>query len=286
MHLAGLGWRVSKRRDSSGSLFLVREDIVNHGGAVILGDVRPDFIPLQNSEAFSLLDPMIESGAFSVDSAGSWAKGEWVWMMLRSSHDQEITPGDAIRPFLLFGHTPRNAQYRLAYVLVRLINLSVLIEEAFHNPEPVATVPSVRPRRFRESDQTALNQIHRHLTMLTSRYREMSKTALSEGQAEEYFASVSECLQGRSSEEEKPLRSNQPAVFRIACMEQFRRELKTRPSGGQGTLWTAYCAVVEYIDSEISTLEGWKYLQELWFNPIKGGALRIAIKKLQEDSQQ
>jgi hypothetical protein len=286
MHLAGLDWRVSTRTDLRESCVLVREDILSDGGIEILGNVRPGFVPLQNNDAFAFLTPILERGAFVVDSAGSCAKGEWVWIMLRSPHDQEIAQGEPIRPFLLFGHTPRTAQYRLAYVLVRLTNLSVLIEEAFHNPEPLVTTPNTRPRRFKDSDQAALNQIDRHLKALRNKFVEMTQTALSEVHAEAYFAAISELTVQKplSANRNNTFEANETAAFRTACIDLFREGGQSQRSGGRGTLWSAYCSVVEYVDGEISGLDEWEYLRELWFSSAKGCALRIALKKLEEAS--
>jgi hypothetical protein len=95
-----LGWTVVKKERAGGKYVLVREDLSDHTKG-ILGPVKSDYIPLQNIEAFSFLDEIVNRGTAVYDSAGTLDEGRWVWIIPRFPGDLEILPEDPIGRFLL-----------------------------------------------------------------------------------------------------------------------------------------------------------------------------------------
>jgi hypothetical protein len=282
---AGLDWKVIKKVECEGQkpgqCELVREDIWDHNGRGVLGYVRVSSTPLQNVEAFTLFDPLVQNGATRYDCAGAWGQGEWVWMIIRFCEEIEIAPGDSVGQFLLFGHAPATGYYRLAYIPVRLASGSLLIEDAFHNPEPLVSIPNVRPRQFLESEEVVLEQLNSHFKLLTDKFRAMSQMRFSQEHADNYFVSVFEEFAREQGELKKDLPT--PGEIQIGCMASsllFNRACNDlEPESG--TLWAAYCAFTEYFDYQKAVPANWEYLREIWFSPLKASALRVAIKLAQ-----
>jgi hypothetical protein len=280
VHAAGLGWRVAKTSVSPGakpgSALLVREDLWDGKGEGILGKLRALHTPFQNVEAFSFLDPLVRSGAMEYDSAGAWAQGEWVWIMLRLGGEIEVAPKDQLAQFLLFGHTHSTGYHRLTYLLVRLASRSTLIESPFHNPKPLITVPNVRPRRFRASTEVALEEIRNHFERFASKLRAMLRVELNSDGADHYSLSVYEALRHERKKGGPTIEEMRGDC--MACSRLFQDGGGNDLPGVKGTLWAAYAAVAEYFDHYKTVAEDWKYLRDIWFSPLKASALRVASR--------
>lgn len=89
--------------------------IVRDSDKTTLGVVGKGFRPVQNVEAFSPFDALLESGLVSIDTAGSLREGKRVYMSCKIS-DQiaEVLPGDIVEGNLLCfnGH---DGSLRLGY---------------------------------------------------------------------------------------------------------------------------------------------------------------------------
>lgn len=63
------------------------------------------FVPLQNENAFSWFDPIIEAGDASIESAGVLRNGRRVWILARlHGADTEVVEGDKLSNYLLLAH--------------------------------------------------------------------------------------------------------------------------------------------------------------------------------------
>ena len=98
--LAGLDWTVSKEKiKTEGGIevpnaFAVKRSNVA-GSAGILGVVGNQYTPLQNKEAFSMFDSIIQDhGGMTYDTAGVLGHGERVWMTVKVAGDIAIKGPD------------------------------------------------------------------------------------------------------------------------------------------------------------------------------------------------
>jgi phage/plasmid-like protein (TIGR03299 family) len=92
---AGLDWTVRREQ-----LYLADGTTVDRFAVVrntdnrVLGTVGTDWRPIQNSKAFSVLEPFVAAGQATVETAGSLFDGGRVWMLLKISRpDAVIVPG-------------------------------------------------------------------------------------------------------------------------------------------------------------------------------------------------
>jgi hypothetical protein len=68
----------------------VRED-----NNTILGMVGPSYRPLQNIEALNFFQPFIDSGAASLETAGSLKGGKRIWVLAKANVDDQVIVGKA-----------------------------------------------------------------------------------------------------------------------------------------------------------------------------------------------
>lgn len=72
----------------------------------ILGEVGPNYTPLQNIEAFDFFQPFIDSGEAELDTAGSIFGGQKVWILARLMRDPIVIRGvDTIAKNILISNS-------------------------------------------------------------------------------------------------------------------------------------------------------------------------------------
>lgn len=57
---------------------------------VVLGTVGPRYTPLQNRDAFRVLEPLLDKGVARIETAGALREGRDVWMLIRFDIDSDI----------------------------------------------------------------------------------------------------------------------------------------------------------------------------------------------------
>ena len=131
LHAAGLAWSMENQplftcfegpfetemvHEVPTHRLVVRMD--NHAQ---LGVVGKDYQPLQNSEAFSFLDSLVEDGSMRYHTAGSLRGGKKVWMLGKIG-STDIVPGDRVDQFIL-GHNAHDGSgsFRIMFTTVRVV---------------------------------------------------------------------------------------------------------------------------------------------------------------------
>ena len=66
-----------------------------------LGIVGKNYSPIQNKEAFSIIDPVLQQGGAKIKAVGSMRGGRVVWMYLDVGDSREIVKGDEIAPRMM-----------------------------------------------------------------------------------------------------------------------------------------------------------------------------------------
>lgn len=97
--------------------------VVRNTDSRVLGVVGPDYTPLQNTDAFGLLDSLSAGGEVRYHTAGSLRGGRRVWLLAEiSSLRIEPVPGDVSTPYLLLsnGHDGR-VSLRVLPTAVRVV---------------------------------------------------------------------------------------------------------------------------------------------------------------------
>lgn len=267
------------REPKPGKRELFSEDRGSSDSPVFLKELGRSIVPLQNSEAFALFQPLIDLGCLAIDSICEWKGGERVWMVFEVLNCGCLDLRDHLRPFLLFGHDPSTNYFRLSYLFVKASTGCVMTEGTFHNPEPKIPHDQI-PRKFSAGDEKACEAVRTHLLTVMTAFKQMSETQISSEEADRYLLDVAHYVFNPAAKFGRTLLSDsQISQFFRASKEQLSRqndcaELETT------TVWDAYTTVIEWVDHEASALQGWERLSELWFSNIKDSALYLALKRI------
>lgn len=103
---SGLDWTVEKR-----PMYVGETPVPEHRAIVrstdekILGVVGHKYQPLQNVEAFSLLDRLVSDGEMKYHTAGALDGGKRVWILGQIHGNIEPLPGDVINKFILLSNS-------------------------------------------------------------------------------------------------------------------------------------------------------------------------------------
>jgi phage/plasmid-like protein (TIGR03299 family) len=139
MKKAGLNWRVSKQQlvTADGVQVPSHVAILREDTKQILGVVGAGYEPLQNAEAFSFADSLVDQGAMDYVGAGLFNDGGRIFIQAKVHRPDrdgdggvglaEVVPGDVIQPyfFLANGHDGSLS------VRVQMVNTRVVCQNTF-----------------------------------------------------------------------------------------------------------------------------------------------------------
>jgi len=124
---AGLDWEVEKQRLFASPDGINVQEIPTHKATVrtsddrILGVVGNRYHLVQNHEAFSFLDSLVEDGSMRYHTAGSLRNGQKIWLLGKIG-DDEVVPGDKVDHYLLLHNTHDGSQsLRVLFTTVRVV---------------------------------------------------------------------------------------------------------------------------------------------------------------------
>lgn len=133
---ASLDWTVSLKsmfyRSGDKSIKVpTRKAVVRDTDGVLLSTVGTDYTPVQNTEAFGILQPACEQLGLTIETAGALGRGDRVWMLAKMPKSIEPVAGDRLDGYLLVmtghnGWTPMSA--RLTEVRVVCANTLAMAE--------------------------------------------------------------------------------------------------------------------------------------------------------------
>jgi len=110
IRLAGLDWEVAKQplycklegQEKSAPAYAT----VRLTDQSILGIVGPSYTVVQNAKAFDFFQPFIDSGAVTIETAGSLKEGRRVWILARIKEDPvEILKNDPVKRYMLLSNS-------------------------------------------------------------------------------------------------------------------------------------------------------------------------------------
>ena len=294
---ARLGWGVVKKqlyvgdehRPLPGEYAVVREDRWkrNEQGA-IFGTVKHDYQLLQNTEAFTFFDPIIETGAAFYETAGALGNGERVWVLARVRSDQEIVPGDRISKYILLSnsHDGKGAVH-VKFTPVRVVCRNTLNQAMERGPTlRVAHTLSMKDR-LKDVTQ-AVKRIDERFNELGASFRRLAGINMSTQQLDEYLRMVFPEPKRSLDERVHQRAMRQLGEDRNVAKGLFESGKGNNIKGVTGTLWAAYNGVAEYVDFHKYKTGDGKWLATIWFgagDAIKTRAFDTALKIAQTSNQ-
>jgi phage/plasmid-like protein (TIGR03299 family) len=108
LKLAGLDWQVVEMPISltgSPDVISSHKALVRTTDQSVLGVVGKGYTPLQNVEAFSWFDFLIDQDIATLEAAGSLKEGKKIWILARFKEEAEVIKGDPIHPYILLANS-------------------------------------------------------------------------------------------------------------------------------------------------------------------------------------
>lgn len=108
---ANLDWEVRllplyAQVEEGHSLKVSNKAVFRNDTREILGIVGSSYTPLQNKDAFTIFEPLIDDKSLLLETAGSLKNGRRVWILGRINSDgAEIAKGDEVRPYVLLSNS-------------------------------------------------------------------------------------------------------------------------------------------------------------------------------------
>jgi len=276
IHSAGLGFNVEK--------MLIRTvyhniPITNHFATVrtdtrdVLGIVGSRYEVIQNIDAFSTFDALVDEGEAIYHTAGALGKGERIWILAKLPDYIKVKGDDIVEKFLLL----TNAHDGSSAVTVKLTPIRVVCQNTLS-----AALNGIEQQVHIKHTQQAIEKLkvaheilglsNKLYTELSKRYIAMSDKLISSKVLKQYIDSVFP----------KPLFSLHP--HQKENIKETILELHDNGVGANwahGTLWGAYNAVTEYVDHyrQLSKSESIR-LKSIWYGSgevLKKKAFNCAI---------
>ncbi len=265
IHDAGLAWEVARE-----PLFLADGRTVERFANVratdraILGTVGPDYTLLQNAEAFSWFDPILESGEATLETAGSLRGGCVVWVLARIGDPLVIVPkaDDVVEKYVLLSNSHDGTKaVRVGYTPTRVVCANTL---AIAHGDTGSALLRVRHTAGMKSTLDAVRNTmavaHARFEATAEQYRALAARQVNPSDLAKYVAHVFEApppkedllsFAKRAAGEAKESRSESYARERSERVEALFVGGKGNAAPGvRGTWWAAYNAVTEYLGND------------------------------------
>ncbi len=276
---AGMDWKVSKKILVCNDKILTDyQGIVREDTGDILSVVKNRYIPLQNADAFAVLDPFLSETKAVWHTAGVLGKGERIWVLAKLPGNIEITKNDIIdKYFLLTSSHDGTSSIQLRFTPVRVVCQNTLQMALLGEGSSIMKIKHTinQGSKIKEAIKVLglVEQLSKEFEVTA---KEMYKFSMSNQDIDNYLADVLEI--GQDCREKVKL-------YEDKSFERFRNlvdsGIGTDISGVPGSLWGAYNAVTEGIDhTDRKIKDGLKYI---WFgagNNLKDKAWKIATKML------
>lgn len=260
---AGLDWSVKTE-----PLFLADGTSVPAQASIresdnsVLGVVGPRWTPLQNADAFSVFEPLVESGDMAWHTAGSLRDGQRVWVLCQLNLDNsEIVKGDEVAKFALLsnGHDGKLAVH-FGFTPIRVVCANT---EALARECKASKLIRVRHHRFVKENVESLRDVmsiaNQEFEATCDQYRFLASRAINQEDLEKYVKIVFN--QHGKDNEEIPTRSKN---IMAKVQEYFETGRGNNLDGVSGTYWAAYNAVTEYLNYDKGR-NTQNRLDSLWF---------------------
>jgi len=217
-----------------------RRAVIRDTDGQLLSTVGSDYVPLQNSTAFGVLQPACEQFGVTIETAGALGKGDRVWMLAKLPEVFEPVKGDKVEGYFLVltGHNGWTS-YSARPTPVRVVCQNTL---------SMATRASKAVINLRHVASTTeqFDQVAKMVTDLVAGLKETNTSfaalAAKKLNPDELAAYISEVLNIEAGDEPNPVAARRrDTILELAATG---KGVEFAP----GTAWAAFNAVTEYID--------------------------------------
>jgi phage/plasmid-like protein (TIGR03299 family) len=290
---ARLDWRVAKKpiyAMSEGVWYVipdryavVREDLWGSEQCPIFATVSENYIPLQNNEAFSFFDGLIDRKLATYETAGALGEGERVWVMAKLKENICVGGKDEIQRYILLanGHNAATA-VRIILTPIRVVcqnTLTLAVETA---KAEFRVHHGANMQKKLDAARGQLGAVLRQYELLADRFDEMVKRSMPNQDLQKYLDVVFPLpIRGRLSERNYDAAIAEVESRKKGCAELFENGRGNTEPGIRGSLWAAYNGVTDWADHRMRFRSPYQRMNSVFFGEagrIKTRALRNALE--------
>lgn len=250
---SGLDWSVSKvpLQTAFNTPIATHVAVERNTDNKILGVVGAKYQPMQNSEAFSFLDSLVNEGSMRYHTAGSLRGGQRVWMLGKiGSH--EVVPNDRVDQFVfLYNSHDGSSALRVLWTEVRVVcaNTARMALSSAKSGDGVAVRHTVNMDR-RVSEAAKVLGLAKSAAEVTADFhKRLAATAWTDAD----FKAFLESLVPDREIVEKGQRNTRRENVRGDLFDLWSgKAIGSEIAGVSGTAWGAYNAVTEYVNHHSS----------------------------------
>ncbi len=212
----------------------IRQDTGLH-----LGVMSDSYRVVQNPDAFSFLDGLLQDGVMKYESAGALRGGRTVWALARMPSVDQIAEGDDLNRYVLWlnSHDAKGALYAIPTSLRIACSNSAAL--AIRGQRGIKHVGDMTAKL--QQAHALLSQADQQFTDFRDKAQVMARSRYSREQANDYIATLLP----------KPEQEGRSATIHERKVESirsaFRSERNQLPSI-RGTFWSLYNSVSEAVD--------------------------------------
>lgn len=254
---AGLNWRVSKQPLFLGNGQQLEENVatVRDTDSAVLGIVGNDYQVLQNAEAFSFMDSLVDAGDMRYHTAGSLSGGRRVWL-LGKIDSTEVVPGDRVDQFVfLYNSHDGSSALRCLWTDVRVVCANTArMALGKGKGEGISVRHTLNMESRMAEAQKVLNIARSAAAISAERYKALARENMKTAEWQEFLNNLipdrdlSEIEVSGKRKPSNTRRNNQ----REDLTQLFEAGLGQNIAGVAGTKWAAYNAVTEYVNHHSS----------------------------------
>jgi phage/plasmid-like protein (TIGR03299 family) len=277
---AGADWTVSTREAKTlDGLAMQTRAVVRDTDNKILGEVGPDYVPLQNSKAFDWFQPFLDAGQAELHTGGVLHGGEVVWVLAKLKRNNAvIRHDDEIGKFLMLsnGHNGKMS-VRIGFTPIRVVCANTL---ALAHTDKASQMIRIRHRGNVEKNilnvRETVDAIDAAFVADVELYTKLANN--SNINAKDLRKYVKVVLEVREDVPDADLSTKIKNII-----ENIIRRFETGMGNKGESWWDAYNAVTEYLSYERGHNAD-NRLDSLWYGP--GATLnKFALNKALEFAQ-
>lgn len=259
---AGLDWQVAKYpvfvqygKDNHlmkkvDRFALMPTDRVNAHDCPVFGVVGKGYGIVQNKDAFSFFDPVIQEELAEYETAGALGEGERIWILAKIPEDIVIHSEDTINKYiLLVNHHTGLATLQIKLTPVRVVcNNTLTMALSFGESIRIPHLPDVKKRMRFARDM--LKKVLANYKIVEDKFKAMAARRLSNEDFETYIDHVMPVppLEIPSESAQRVQLRNRILGQRKICAELFEVGHPKEPEEVKHTLWGGYNSVTYFAD--------------------------------------
>lgn len=249
LRAANLDWKVELQDLylKNGTKVPHRKAIVRDVDSRILGMPSGRYTPLQNSEAFGVLQPACENLGITIETAGALGIGDRVWMLAKLPAEANIEPvnGDKVNGYFLVtsGHNGKT-RYRGRPTPVRVVCANTLAMAMHSGTDMFDFVHTKSTKDQLGALEKLISNLVKAMKKTGETFQKLAEKKLTMEDTQNYIANVL----GVDEDDVEDLEFDDPV------MDARLKKILSLSFNGRGadfapnTLWSAYNGLTEYID--------------------------------------